>query len=169
MSASPSRKTVTRSILKKDNNVGNKTRKRVIINTELNEGYIKSPDPITPRNKHDRWTSRKDEQIAREIVRSKKRGFEKSRRETPFLAAMTARRKFNLSNDDHIQIKRTHGFTTNPSVIRSDSNFSDKQIREFEKENIKKTKKGPIYSAVRSVFSFFTGKKGGEKTRKNRK
>jgi hypothetical protein len=156
MSASPSRKTVTRSILKKDNNVGNKTRKRVIINTELNEGYIKSPDPITPRNKHDRWTTRKDEQIARENVRSKKRGFEKSRRETPFLAAMTARRKFNLSNDDHIQIKRTHGFTTNPSVIISDS-------------NIKKTKKGPISSAVMSVFSFFTRKKGGEKTRKNRK
>jgi hypothetical protein len=160
MSASPSRKTVTKSILKKDNNIGNKTRKRVIINTELNEGYIKNPDPITPVNKHQRWTTRKDEQIARENVRSKKRGFEKSRRESPFLAAMTARRKFNLSDDDHIQIKRTHGFTTNPSY---------KKIKEFEKENIKKTKKGPISSAVRSVFSFFTGKKGGKKTRKNRK
>ena len=146
-------------ILKKGS-TGNKTKKRVIINTNLNEGFIQIPEPITPTNKSMRWTSKVDEKLAREEVRKKNTRFLRARKEAPTIAAMTARRKFKLPDDDHIDLKRT---TASQHIIDA----TVRRSHSVPEKKSAKSSKGPISSVVSSVFGFFRGK-GGNKTRKNR-
>jgi adenylyl- and sulfurtransferase ThiI len=146
-------------ILKKGS-TGNKTKKRVIINTNMNEGFIQIPEPITPINKSMRWTTVVDEKLAREEVRNKKARFLRARKETPAIAAMTARRKYKIHDDDHIDLKRT----------TASQHIADATLRRSRSVPEKKSttsSKGPISSAVSSVFGFFR-RRGGNKTRKNR-
>jgi hypothetical protein len=141
----------------------NKTRKHVIINTDLNEGYIHPPEPITESTKKQRWTNANDEKINREHIRNKRKGFQNARKETPILAAMTARRKFNIPTEDHISAARSvrsTNITVHPSVRRTRS------IRD-EPKFISAPEKGPISRAVSYVFGIFN--RGGKRTRKNRK
>ena len=155
-------------ILKKGS-TGNKTKKRVIINTNMNEGFIQIPEQITPINKSMRWTTVVDEKLAREEVRNKKARFLRARKETPAIAAMTARRKYKIHDDDHIDLKRTTGtprIIIDPSVRRAKSVPINLKSNEPSKKSTTSSK-GPISSAVSSVFGFFT-RRGGNKTRKNR-
>ena len=159
----------TRSALKKHSSGSkkNKTKKHVFINPTFNEIVEDNPHPITPRNKSDRWTTSVDEKLAREEVRNKKTRFIRARKEVPGLAAMSAIRKFNIKThsspdkqkDDIIEVKRNLPVL---SPRKSESTWR-KNTDERKKE------KGIIPRLVSSVFGFFRGKKGGKKTRKNRK
>jgi len=157
----------TRSALKKHSSGSkkNKTKKHVFINPTFNEIVEDNPHPITPRNKSDRWTTSVDEKLAREEVRNKKTRFIRARKEVPGLAAMTAIRKFNIKShsspdkDDIIEVKRSLPVL---SPRKSESRLR-KNTGERKKEN------GIIPGLVSSVFGFFRGKKGGKRTRKNRK
>ena len=151
-------------ILKKGTPI-NKTRKHVIINTDLNEGYINLPDAITDSTKRQRWTTATDEKLAREQVRNKRHGFQKARKEVPMLAAMAARRKFNIKDEDHVSVPRSSRST---SIIVHPSGRRTRSIRD-EPKFISAPEKGPISRAVSSVFGFFRGNRGGKRTRKNRK
>jgi hypothetical protein len=143
----------------------NKTRKHVVINTDLNEGFIHLPQPITDSTKRQRWTTVADEKLAREQVRNKRKGFQKARKEVPILAAMAARRKYNINDEDHISAPRSSrstSITIHPSVRRRRSTKDEPKF-------ISSPGKGPISKAVSSVFGFFRGNRGGKRTRKNRK
>jgi hypothetical protein len=144
----------------------NKTKKNVVINTDLNEGYIKIPEHITDSTKSQRWATATDEKINREHVRNKREGFKKARKEAPILAAIVARRKFNIRDEDHISLSRSARSTrisVHPSVRRRTIRDEPARIP------LPRQEKGPISSAVTSVFRFFSGKRGGKRTRKNRK
>ena len=143
----------------------NKTRKHVVINTDLNEGFINLQEPITDSTKRQRWTTVADEKLAREHVRNKRKGFQIARKEVPILAAMAARRKYNINDEDHISAPRSSrstSITIHPSVRRRRSTKDEPKF-------ISSPGKGPISKAVSSVFGFFRGNRGGKRTRKNRK
>jgi hypothetical protein len=150
-----------KSILKKPEITGNKTKKNVKIDEDKNEGFIKIPEPITPRSKANRWTTRTDEALARESVKRRVSQFKRARKNIPALAAMAARQKYNIKVDEedvinikkHIPVKST----------------SISQQRQNETKKSSTPRKGLIPSVVGSVFSFFSRKKGGKGTLKNRR
>ena len=150
-----------KSILKKPELSGNKTKKSVKINEDKNEGYIKNPEPITPTSKASRWTTRTDETLARESVKRKSSQFKRARKNIPSLAAMAARQKYNIKVDeeDVINIKKH-------MPIKS---TSISQQRQNEIKKVKTSRKGLIPSVVSSVFSLFSRKRGGKRTLKNRR
>jgi hypothetical protein len=143
-----------KSILK--NSKTNKTQKKVTINEDANEAFKEIPQPITPKSKAERWTTRTDEKLAREEIKNKEARFKRARKNIPYSAALLARSKFphNNENKDVIQIKRH-------STIFSEQSKNDK------KKSSKK-KSGFIPSFVGTIFKRI-GLKGGRKTRKNRK
>ena len=178
----------------------NKTRKHVIINTDLNEGYINIPEAITDSTKRQRWTTATDENLAREQVRNKRHGFKKARKEVPMLAAMAARRKYNINDvgdtpaqrarseisltDSRARSRRAHEELARASSASQGASSGSRKatgpiphpkptpsIRDERKPIPPPAPRaqGPISSVVSSVFGFFTGRKGGKRTRKNRK
>jgi hypothetical protein len=145
----------------------NKTKRdrHIVINEEMNTTDNKIPEPITDSTKRQRWTTVADEKLAREHVRNKRKGFQKARKEVPILAAMAARRKYNINDEDHISAPRSSrstSITIHPSIRRRRSTKDEPKF-------ISSPGKGPISKAVSSVFGFFRGNRGGKKTRKNRK
>ena len=136
-----------------------KTQKRVVINTDMNEGYIQTPHPLTPRTRKNLWTHPSEASKNREYVKHKKTLFLKARQTAPKVAATIARGRYKTGSppspksEDFIQLKRGA-----PVVSLQ---HEGKTWREVEGS------KGIIPNMVGSVFRFF-GKKGGRKTRKNK-
>jgi hypothetical protein len=139
----------SRSTSKKAN-LKRKTKKQVFINPNFNEIIDDKQSPITESKKAELWTTRTDEKIIREQLKRKKEGFSRARKEAPVMAAMTARRKFNIKS---------------PRSSPKSSSEGKETWQEVRAE--RKTKKGIIPIVVDSVFRLF-GKKGGRKTRKVR-
>jgi len=148
----------TRSILK-TNGSHSKTQKRVVINTDKNEGYIQQPHPLTPRTRKNLWTDPSEANKNRADVKHKKTLFLKARQTAPKVAATIARGRFKTGSPpspksgDFIQLKR--GI---PVVSLHDEGKTWREVN---------GSKGVIPNMVGSVFRFF-GKKGGRKTRKNK-
>jgi len=164
-----------KSALKKEQSKTQKTKKRVTINIEKNEGFNDNPEPITPRSKSQRWVDPEEADRNRILARkerhqneAKERNFLRARRNTPFIAAEIARGRFRTESHTSpipsgvIELRRG---TPIPPLVRRDTEES-KTWREVKGIKRSTVRRGPIPSIVDSVFRFF-GKKGGRNTRKN--
>jgi hypothetical protein len=154
-----------KSALKKGNS---KTKKRVTINTDKDEGFINDkPHPITPRSRSQRWADPKDYEINRVIARREKQAEKdkgekvlRARKNVPFLAAQIARGRLKTGSPPSprpnvIQLRRG---TPVPRPMRHHTTWRD---------NDGERPRGPVTSVVGSIFRFFG--RGGRKTRKNRR
>jgi hypothetical protein len=159
-----------KSALKKGNA---KTKKRVTINIDKNEGFINDkPDPITPRSKSQRWADPRDYEINRHIARrekydaaAKERAFLRARKNVPIMAAQIARGRFRTGSPPSPRPEGTIQLRRGTPVPRPMQQHS--QRRGTWRDNVGERPKGPISSMVSSVFRFFG--RGGRKTRKNRR
>jgi len=152
-------------ILKKKENLRNKTRKSVMINPNFNEVANDNPEPITPNSKNERWSNAIDSKLIREELRNKKKRFESARKAVPNIAARTARQKYNIPSppssprvkQDLIQAPRT---SRRMNVKATNSSVRVNRVVQQQPT------KGPITRLVSGFMNIF--KKGGKKTRKNK-
>jgi len=140
---------MSKSILKSS---GRKTRKSVLINPNFNEVANDNPEPITPTSKTARWSTDLDAKMNRAEINRKKREFKNARRSVATLAAMTARRKYNIPSPDSASPRISANRTARSSNLHSGRTRTNRVIEA-------PTRGGPITKFVGTVFNFFTRKR----------
>jgi hypothetical protein len=172
--------------------------RRIVINEEMNTTDSKIPEPRTDSTDAARWATIADmgrwrNEHQRGIDEASKyakhgRKSATARRNAPNQAAMAARRMFNIQDVEDTSAERAR------KSIKIASRAEVRRLKENKAVRAQYTKRdrmpivarprarsapvqpprppqqeGSISKAVKSVFGFFRGNRGGKRTRKNRK